>query len=102
MPEDQQKLYALETLQIFVPVANRLGLSEIRRNLEDVAFSYLFPERFKWLKENIKEQYEEREKYLKKFIPHLKKIFKKERVKVLDINYQGKIILEHLPKTDKT
>ena len=90
LPEDQQKLYALETLQIFVPVANRLGLSEIRRNLEDMAFSYLFPEKFKWLKENIKKQYEEREEYLKKFIPHLKKIFKKEKVKVLDINYRAK------------
>lgn len=89
-PEDQQKLSALETLQIFVPIANRLGLSEIRRNLEDVAFSYLFPDRFKWLKENIKEQYEEREKYLKKFIPRLKKIFKKERIKILDINYRAK------------
>ncbi len=89
-PEDQQKLSALETLQIFVPIASRLGLSEIRRNLEDVAFSYLFPDRFKWLKENIKEQYEEREKYLKKFIPHLKKILKKERAKILDINYRSK------------
>jgi len=90
LPKDQQKLYALETLQIFVPIANRLGLSEIRRSLEDVAFSYLFPDRFKWLKENIKEQYEEREKYLKKFIPRLKKIFKKERIKILDINYRAK------------
>lgn len=90
LPEDKQKLYSLETLRIFVPIANRLGLSEIRRNLEDKAFSYLFPEKFKWVKENIKEQYEEREKYLKKFIPYLKKIFKKERVKVLDINYRAK------------
>ena len=90
LPENQQKLFALETLQIFVPVARRLGLSEIRRNLEDVAFSYLFPEKFKWLKENIKEQYEEREKYLKEFIPSLKKILKKERIKVLDINYRAK------------
>lgn len=90
LPEDKQKLSALETLQIFVPVANRLGLSEIRRSLEDVAFSYLFPDKFKWVKENIKEQYEEREKYLKKFIPHLKKILAKERVKILDINYRAK------------
>ena len=90
MSEGQQKLYALETLKIFVPVASRLGLSEIRRNLEDISFSYLFPERFKWLKDNIKEQYEEREKYLKKFIPYLKNIFKKERVKILDINYRAK------------
>ena len=90
LPEDKQKLYAFETLQIFVPVASRLGLSEIRRNLEDTAFSYLFPDRFKWLKENIKEQYEEREKYLKKFIGQLKKILKKERVKIIDINYRAK------------
>lgn len=89
LPEDQQKLSALETLQIFVPIANRLGLSEIRRNLEDVAFSYLFPDRFKWLKEN-EEKYEEREKYLKNFIPRLKKIFKEERVKIIDINYRAK------------
>jgi len=89
-PQDKQKLFALETLQIFVPVANRLGLSEIKRNLEDISFSYLFPERFKWLKNNIKEQYEEREKYLKKFIPYLKKILKKERATVLDINYRAK------------
>ncbi|MFA6190544.1 MAG: HD domain-containing protein [Candidatus Staskawiczbacteria bacterium] len=90
LPENQQKLFALETLQIFAPVARRLGLSEIRRNLEDIAFSYLFPDRFKWLKENIKEQYEEREKYLKKTIPQFKKILKKERAKVLDINYRAK------------
>jgi len=90
LPEDKQKLYALETLQIFVPIANRLGLNEIRRNLEDGAFSYLFPEKFAWVKENIKEQYEERERYLKKFIPRIQKIFKKERIKILDINYRAK------------
>ena len=90
LPEEQQKLYAIETLRIFVPIANRLGLSEIRRNLEDLSFSYLFPKRFKWLKENIKEQYEERERYLKKFLPQLKKHFKKERLKFVDINYRAK------------
>lgn len=90
LPEEQQKLYAIETLQIFVPIANRLGLSEIRRNLEDLSFSYLFPKRFKWLKDNIKEAYEEREKYLKKFLPQLKKHFKKERLKFVDINYRAK------------
>jgi len=90
LSEDKQKLYALETLQIFVPVANRLGLSEIRRKLEDISFSYVFPEKFKWLEKNIKGKYEEREKYLKKFIPYLEKILKKERVKFLDVNYRAK------------
>jgi len=88
--EDKRKLYAFETLQIFVPIANRLGLSEIRRKLEDTSFKYLFPEKFNWLKENIKEEHEEREKYLKNFIPRLNKIFKKERIKTLEINYRTK------------
>ncbi|MCX6720783.1 MAG: HD domain-containing protein [Candidatus Staskawiczbacteria bacterium] len=90
LSRDKQKLFSAETLQVFVPIASRLGLSELRRNLEDVAFSYLLPEKFKWIKENIKGQYEEREKYLKKFIPHLEKILKKERVKFLSINYRAK------------
>jgi GTP pyrophosphokinase len=90
MSEDQQKFYARETLHIFVPIASRLGLSEIRRSLEDASFSYLLPKRFEWLKKNIKEQYEERERYLKKFIAYLKKILKKERTEVLDINYRAK------------
>lgn len=90
LPEEKQKLYALETLQIFVPIANRLGLSEIRRKLEDTSFSRLFPEKYEWIKKNIKEEYEEREKHLKKFIPHLNKILKKERVKVQTITYRAK------------
>ncbi len=90
LPEDQQKLYALETLRIFVPIANRLGLSEIRRNLEDLSFSYLYPKKFKWLKKNVKEEYEEREKFLRRFTPRLKKILKKEHLLFEDINYRAK------------
>lgn len=90
LPQDKQKLQSLETLQIFVPIAHRLGLNEIRRKLEDISFSYLFPEKFNWLKKNIKEEYEEREKYLRRFIPRLKKILNKGRVKTVEINYRAK------------
>ncbi|HQK63901.1 MAG TPA: HD domain-containing protein [Candidatus Staskawiczbacteria bacterium] len=88
--DDQKKIYAFETLQVFAPVASRLGLSEIRRKLEDISFAYLFPEKYKWLRDSIKEEHEEREKYLKNFIPKLKKIFKKERVEFFQINYRTK------------
>jgi len=90
LPEDKKKLYAFETLQIFAPISSRLGLNEIRRKLEDISFLYLFPEKYKWLRENIQEEYEEREKYLKKFIQKLYKIFKKERVDIIEINYRTK------------
>ena len=87
---ENKKLYATETLQIFVPIANRLGLGEAKTMLEDLSFAYLYPEKFDWLKENIKEKYEERRRYLKKFIPYLKKILRHEKVYFLDINYRAK------------
>ena len=90
LSQEQQKLYAVEALEIFVPVADRLGLSEVKRRLEDLSFYYLFPERYKWLQTNIKEEYEERKKSLEKFIPKLKKILAAEKIKISDINYRAK------------
>ena len=90
IPEARLKLQSIETLQIFVPIARRLGLNEIRRELEDISFSYLFPKKFTWLKKNIEGENKEREKYLKRFIVRLKKIFKKERIGEFEINYRTK------------
>lgn len=90
LPSDLQKIYATETIHIFVPIANRLGLGEIKTKLEDLAFEYLDPKTFQWLKENIKEKYEERQRYLEKFIPHFKKILKKEKIKYSEISYRTK------------
>ncbi len=90
LPFNVQALYATETLDLFVPIADRLGLGEIKRNLEDLSFKYLYPKEFAWIQERIQEKYEVREQYLKKINPHLKKIFKKEKIPFLDINYRVK------------
>lgn len=90
LSQDKQKLYAIETLEIFSPIANRLGLSEIKRRLEDLSFYYLFPDKYNWLKENIETKYVDREKKLKSLAIKLKKIFKKERIKTLEINFRTK------------
>lgn len=87
---DQQKLYAVETLEIFAPIANRLGLSEIKRKLEELSFLYLFPEQYNWVKTNIEIKYKSREKNLKHLITKLKKIFKKERLKITEISFRTK------------
>jgi len=90
LPGEQQTIYALETLKIFVPIADRLGIGEIRSQLEDHAFSYLFPEKFNWVKDYVKKKYEERAKYLKSFSKRLQKILLKERVKAIDIHWRPK------------
>ncbi len=46
LPEDKQKKIALETLEIYVPIANRLGMGRIKAELEDLSFRYVAPEEY--------------------------------------------------------
>jgi len=88
--KEKQKRIALETLEIFAPLADRLGIGEIKGKLEDLAFLYLYPDQYYWLLKHVKERYEEREKYLKKVLPVLKEILKKEQIFPLEICYRAK------------
>jgi RelA/SpoT family (p)ppGpp synthetase len=90
LPEDFRKIQAWETLQIFVPIASRLGLAEIRRNLEDTSFYNLLPTQYVWVEKALKEKYDEGGKYFTKFIPNLKKILKKNHGAFININYRLK------------
>ena len=90
LPPEKQRMYAVETLAIFVPISNRLGLGGIKRALEDPAFAFLFPEKFAWLQSHLKEKYEERQAYLKKFIPQLKKLLKHEKIAFSLVDYRAK------------
>ncbi len=47
VPADKQLRIARETLEIYVPVAHRLGMGKIRKELEDLAFPYVYPEEYK-------------------------------------------------------
>ncbi len=90
VPEEKQKRLALETLEIFAPLANRLGMGEIKGDLEDLAFSYLYPKEYKWLMDNVKERYEKRKKYLEKIKPSLKKFLGKEGIVPISIQSRPK------------
>ena len=47
VPKEKQLRIAKETLEIHIPIAHRLGMGKIRKELEDIAFKYVYPEEYK-------------------------------------------------------
>ena len=90
IPKEKQKRFALETLEVFAPVADRLGMGDIKGRLEDLTFPYLYPKEYDWLMKSVEKKYSEREHELKKFVPTLKEIIEKETIKIIDIHSRPK------------
>lgn len=66
VPEDKQLRIARETLEIYVPVAHRLGMGKIRKELEDLAFPYVYPEDYKKVKALIHTRFDKLEEQLER------------------------------------
>ena len=88
--EEKQKRLARETLEIYAPIAYRLGMRKISGELEDSAFPILWPEKYNWLVQKVKDKYQAREKYLKKLTPVIKKELEKAGVHPIEIHSRAK------------
>lgn len=86
----KQKRIALETSDIYAPLAYRLGMANLAGELEDLAFPYLHPDEHKWLIENIKDRYEERQKYLEKIKEIVENALKEHNIHPIKIDYRVK------------
>ncbi|MEW6424664.1 MAG: bifunctional (p)ppGpp synthetase/guanosine-3',5'-bis(diphosphate) 3'-pyrophosphohydrolase [Bacillota bacterium] len=71
-PEDKQKEIADETLEIFTPLAHRLGIYHLKSELEDLAFRYINPAKYFELSERIASTRRRREEYIREAIAVLK------------------------------
>ena len=77
---DRQIANAKETMEIYAPLANRLGLYSMKWELEDLAFKYLYPEEFHELVEGINKKREERLKFIDKIMADIRVAIKKQRI----------------------
>ena len=64
MPEHKRRRIAQETLDIFAPLANRLGIWQLKWELEDLSFRYVQPEKYKEIAESLAERRPDRERQL--------------------------------------
>src|ERR1041384_2121571 len=80
MPVDKQVATAQETLDIYAPLAHRLGIAWIKDELEDLALKYLHPEIYYQLKRNVAKKKAAREKYINEVIALIGKLLEKEGI----------------------
>src|SRR3954464_14505923 len=87
LPKQKQQEIAKETLEIFAPLAHRLGIHAIKWELEDLAFATLHPRKYKEIKELVSQQRDEREA----FVGRAGEILKKELDEVeIDADISGR------------
>src|SRR3954469_24946125 len=73
MPKNKQQEKARETLDIFAPLAHRLGIHAIKWELEDLAFATLHPRKFKEIRDLVNQQRGQREEYVSRAGEYLEK-----------------------------
>ena len=74
LSNERQQRIAKETLEIFTPLAGRLGISQIKCELEDLCLKYLEPEAYEYLVTNIHQKLEERREFIDFVVNELKKM----------------------------
>ena len=91
MPEAKRQRIAQQTLEIFAPLANRLGIWQIKWELEDLAFRYVNPAKYKEIAEQLAERRPDREEQIEGILESLKDLFNQHNIKV-DISGRPKHI----------
>jgi len=86
---DKQRRIAQETMDIYVPIASRLGIGEFQGRLEDAAFRYLHPKEFEWLQNLAVPRIAARKKYLKRISHKLLEFLKRNGLNA-EVTYRAK------------
>ena len=78
---ERQKRMASETLEIYAPLAGRLGISQIKCELEDLCLKYLEPESYEYLVYNISERLDQRKEFVRLIVEELKETLNETGIK---------------------
>jgi len=95
LPKEKGERIARETLSLYAPLAERLGMWNLKGVLEDLSMKYIYPKEYSQISEEVKKRAPERENFLKKIIPRIGQELEKEKIKTVEISSR----LKHLYST---
>ena len=80
MPEHKQTRISQETMEIYAPIAHRLGISWIKTELEDLSFRYMYPEPYYEIAESVSRKKRERESFIREVIKILDELLREHGI----------------------
>jgi len=101
MPETKRKRIAKQTLDIFAPLANRLGIWQIKWELEDLAFRHVNPEKYKEIAEQLSERRPDREAQIESIKSKLTNLLEENNIHAVEISGRPKHIYSIFTKMSK-
>jgi guanosine-3',5'-bis(diphosphate) 3'-pyrophosphohydrolase len=90
MPAEKQERIATETMEIYAPLANRLGINWLKAELEDLSFKYIKPWDYRNLREKIGKTKKERAKFIDEVLRDLEKTLRDAEMKGYDVSGRPK------------
>lgn len=90
MPVEKQKQKAMETLEIYAPIANRLGMASIKWELEDTSLKYIDREGYDDLVKKVSEKNEERKEFIKSIVDIIKQKLVESNIENVEVTGRPK------------
>ncbi len=78
--EEDKVLVAKETAKVFAPLANRLGIGQLKWEMEDLSFRYLHPQTYKAIASQLEDKRLEREQYMIDFVESVEGLLKEQNI----------------------
>lgn len=90
LPAEKAQRIALESIEIYAPIADRLSMGEIKGQIEDLAFPYAYPDEYQWLIRRISPKRDKRKGMVDSILGDVEKVLKDAGQPVIDVHGRAK------------
>ncbi len=90
LPPEKQLRIARESLEIYAPIADRLGIGQIKGEIEDLAFKYVYPKEYDWITSLLPAEYASKNATLEKIKKHLTETLAKQNPPIAVVTLSGR------------